>query len=479
MVTSLIKSIIQLRRALSSEWEQHKDVVPAVGEPCFVADKNILKIGDGSTKFSDLEPIGVKFTADGKSIVLEDKTFKLIGFESAAVGAQPRKTKNGNIEWVIPVDYADDIADLQSNINTAKVELRARMTDAETAIDKLEDLVGTEKVIYAIASAVKIETDRAEGAEDGIDKRVKTIESDYLKKSDKEDLQSQINTIASSPDIENVISSINEFTQYIEEHGEIADGFRTDIDTNKENIGDLDARLQAVEESGSGEVNWDDIIGKPEVEAQVQADFAQADSTAPDYIKNRTHGVNYTRESIFVDPALRAGGFYSPEDVPSWSARLMPSQLLVDLSKLKELVREGNTVELSSCIGSDPRTIEFVDKVTYHTCTVDGTEYEYYVSGNRYYLSNNPSMFKMDLGSPVNTGENSAVVVECHSNTDTFYVHIIFKTPTSDIPKFKLDALTESIMTLDEKYIPDTIARVSDIQTLIDNSLGVIENGSY
>ncbi len=32
---------------------------------------------------------------------------------------------------------------------------------------------------------------------------------------------------------------------------------------------------------------------------------------------------------------------------------------------------------------------------------------------------------------------------------------------------------------LDEKYIPDTIARKTDVQTMIDSALGVIENGSY
>ena len=32
---------------------------------------------------------------------------------------------------------------------------------------------------------------------------------------------------------------------------------------------------------------------------------------------------------------------------------------------------------------------------------------------------------------------------------------------------------------IDEKYIPDTIARTADVQTMIDNSLGVIENGTY
>ena len=51
-----------------------------------------------------------------------------------------------------------------------------------------------------------------------------------------ESLQNQINTIMSNPDAEGAINSINEFTQYVTEHGTIADGFRTDIDKNKEDI---------------------------------------------------------------------------------------------------------------------------------------------------------------------------------------------------------------------------------------------------
>ena len=37
----------------------------------------------------------------------------------------------------------------------------------------------------------------------------------------------------------------------------------------------------------------------------------------------------------------------------------------------------------------------------------------------------------------------------------------------------------ETIKHLDEKYIPDTIARVSEVERMINNALGVIENGTY
>lgn len=56
-IASTTRLIIQLRRDYSSHWEKYKDVVPELGEPCFIIDKNILKIGDGRTKFCDLQPV--------------------------------------------------------------------------------------------------------------------------------------------------------------------------------------------------------------------------------------------------------------------------------------------------------------------------------------------------------------------------------------------------------------------------------------
>ncbi len=46
-------------------------------------------------------------------------------------------------------------------------------------------------------------------------------------------IQDQLNTIVNNPDTEGVINSINEFTQYVQDHGTIADGFRADIDDLK------------------------------------------------------------------------------------------------------------------------------------------------------------------------------------------------------------------------------------------------------
>lgn len=48
---------LMLKRGTAARWREVNPIL-AVGEPGFVIDKNILKIGDGVTPFEDLEPVG-------------------------------------------------------------------------------------------------------------------------------------------------------------------------------------------------------------------------------------------------------------------------------------------------------------------------------------------------------------------------------------------------------------------------------------
>ena len=132
-IAPTMRLVIQLRRDYASHWEKYKDVVPALGEPCFVIDKNILKIGDGITKFCDLKPInGIEVSAvgDGQSIIAEDDVLKLAGYDTADIGAQPQRTANG-IEWIVPVDFSSEMKTLQDNVATT-------LSKAESAVRAIE-----------------------------------------------------------------------------------------------------------------------------------------------------------------------------------------------------------------------------------------------------------------------------------------------------------------------------------------------------
>lgn len=141
MASKTIKMVFQFRRATAEEWAQHPEVIPAAGEPCFVTDKNILKIGDGETTFENLEPIAggseVSLAADGKSIVLTEGVFGLAGFNAAEVGAQPRKNADGELEWVVPAENTIEglqsaVEELQTDVETLQQDVTTLKGDAAT-----------------------------------------------------------------------------------------------------------------------------------------------------------------------------------------------------------------------------------------------------------------------------------------------------------------------------------------------------------
>lgn len=142
-------------------------------------------------------------------------------------------------------DYlkAADKTELEGKIADANAAVATEQARAEGEEAKLAGRIKAVEDDYLkaadkteLADAIADEAERATGVEGGLDTRIKAIEDDYLVAADKEALQNQINTIISNPDAEGAINSINEFTAYVTEHGTIAEGFRSDIDKNKEDI---------------------------------------------------------------------------------------------------------------------------------------------------------------------------------------------------------------------------------------------------
>lgn len=147
-MANIIRTVIQLRRASNADWLANGHVVPAPGEPCFDLDLNTLKIGDGNTPYCDLKPIGgveLKIEADGKSVVLEDNVFKLMGFDAAKFGAQPRKAENGELEWVVPStaeidDLKSDVEELQTAVTTIQEIITPSGEGSVSLLDRIEGL---------------------------------------------------------------------------------------------------------------------------------------------------------------------------------------------------------------------------------------------------------------------------------------------------------------------------------------------------
>lgn len=197
------------------------------------------------------------------------------------------------------------IANIQENAYD-DTELRGLIGDNANAIDAIEAdyLKAADKT--ELSEAIAAEKTRAEGIEAGLRTDVDAIKGDYLKAADKEALQTQINTIMNNPDAEGAINSINEFTQYVEDHGTIADGFRTDIDKNKE---DIAANAKAIEdEAGRADAAEKALAGRLDtleaIDHEAYKGYADGLNTAMDTRVKTLEAIDYDAY-VAADTALK------------------------------------------------------------------------------------------------------------------------------------------------------------------------------
>lgn len=190
-------------------------------------------------------------TIEGDYLTSADKTEL-----SDAIGAE--KTRAEGIEAglrtdvdAIKADYLkeEDKTALQNSIDGVAEDVADIVKDYLTSADKTE-LQGKIDA-KAAQTALDAEVTRATGVEEG--------------------LQTQINTIMNNPDAEGAINSINEFTTWVSEHGTIADGMRTDINKNKDDIAAMDTAYKAADTALSGRL---DTLEAIDHEAYVAADTA-------------------------------------------------------------------------------------------------------------------------------------------------------------------------------------------------------------
>lgn len=208
-----------------------------------VADTEIARLA-GVNNYDDTALAGRVKAIEDDYLKAEDKydDTELVGRVGAletASATHALKTEVEALEQYVGTFTASEGVDTvvkYIDAKTANIASDERVGGIEDRLEVVEGdyLKGADKT--EVVGLINAEKERAEGIEGGLETRLAVVEGDYLKASDKTELQNQINTILNNPDTEGVINSINEFTQYIEDHGEIAEGFRTDIDKNKEDI---------------------------------------------------------------------------------------------------------------------------------------------------------------------------------------------------------------------------------------------------
>lgn len=232
MAEQVIKMKIQLRRGTAAEWELSKDVVPAAGEPCFVIDKNILKIGDGETTFEKLEPINgsnFKIDTDGKSIVIEEGIAKLAGFDAASVGASPRKSADGSIEWVIPVS-TETITTIQDKVSVLE-------NDVEFLRDILVPDVEGASTLEERVVALESEMDSMDG---------------YVQSIVNNKVTEQINDFASKMSDDETVNTFKELVDYVANHGGEVATIAADVSSLQQLVGEDSVKDQITHALSAG-----------------------------------------------------------------------------------------------------------------------------------------------------------------------------------------------------------------------------------
>lgn len=156
----------------------------------------------------------------------------------------------------------------------------------------------------------------------------------------------------------------------------------------------------------------------------------------------------------------------------------------------------GNEDIESSTIGSTPYWSEdgtLDDGRKIYTCGFyspveyikPDSEYVVEINGIEYVTA--VTIYTDETGSAYNLGDEDGtadkypfyfIMFPKNGNT-TAYTEMGFIGESTPIDVKIYERSGVNVKQLDEKYIPDTIARTADVQTMINNSLGVIENGTY
>lgn len=155
----------------------------------------------------------------------------------------------------------DSVADQIAAAVAAEAKLRddadkaldEKISDNDAEILALQGLVGETKVSEAIATAVAAEAEIARAAEKANADAIDAIEADYLKASDKTELEGKIKSNTDAIALltngvdEKVVDGVNDLIAYVAEHGTEVTGMKADIKQNADDIDALEGRMDTAE----------------------------------------------------------------------------------------------------------------------------------------------------------------------------------------------------------------------------------------
>lgn len=220
----------------------------------------------------DLELVGTVPVGDGNTVDIgTDGKIKLHGIDDKQTGTYQPSLVNGVLTWAVP--STTTVEGLSTEIEGIKTRIGTAEDDIDAVEAKLTDL-GADTVKAAIDAAVEagIYDDTALAG------RVSTIEGDYLKATDKTDLEGKVTAekeraeaaeaalgdrltpveaffaTAEGETLDEALDTLVEIQKYIDEHGEAATKMVNDIAANKTAIESEATTARAAEEALSGRI---------------------------------------------------------------------------------------------------------------------------------------------------------------------------------------------------------------------------------
>lgn len=187
--------------------------------------------------------------ADGKAVAAQGEVDALETY----VGTFTHDTAKSVVEYINA--KTDGIA---TSGNLEALGTRVTAVEGKVATIEGDYLKGTDKTelegkINGVQSAVDAEKSRAEGIEGGLDTRLAKVEGDYLKATDKTELQNNINTVSSAVELltngvkADEVDGVNDLIQYVKDHGAVVTGIQEGIADNAEAIGGVADRVETLE----------------------------------------------------------------------------------------------------------------------------------------------------------------------------------------------------------------------------------------
>lgn len=187
--------------------------------------------------------------ADGKAVQAQSEVDALETY----VGTFTHDTAKSVVEYINA--KTDGIA---TSGNLEALGARVTSVEGDVATIKGDYLKGTDKTelegkIAAVQTAVDTEKGRAEGIEAGLESRLAAVEGDYLKAADKTELQGNIDTVAGALErLTNGVSAeeidgVNDLINYVKEHGSEVTGMQGDIAQNASDISGVAGRMTTAE----------------------------------------------------------------------------------------------------------------------------------------------------------------------------------------------------------------------------------------